>query len=151
MEIGKRAHLIAEHNGRTESSFIDALFAFQQLGVDVFAFGEYVTTEEKLFIDGIPEFPVCKEQDEEPLAPVNPKRPHIPGFLPDLPDGRTYKNTPIYQRRHVDNVSLRKEELNVRHSNEDALINLKNKIVGEMKVNYEDANDVSVQKEAKQE
>ena len=53
-----------------------------------------------------------------------------------IPDSRTYKSTPIYQKRHTNTISLRQEELKVRHCNEDALINLKNKINGEMKVNY---------------
>ncbi|BFU19551.1 bromodomain associated, putative [Entamoeba histolytica HM-1:IMSS-B] len=137
-EIGKKTHQISEHNGRTESSFIDLLFAMEQLGIDIFSFGDYVTKEDKLFIDGIPEFPVIKATDEIPIEKQhNEEKPYIPGFLPPLPDARTYKNTPIYQKRHTDGISLRKEELKVRHLNEDALINLKNKINGEMKVNYE--------------
>ncbi|ELP92075.1 hypothetical protein EIN_379420 [Entamoeba invadens IP1] len=142
-EIGKRTHEISEHNGRTQSTFIDMLFAMEQLGVDVFSFGEYVTREDKLFIDGIPEFPVVKQRPNVPLSEVDKERPYIPGFLPELPDPRTYKSTAIYQKRHVDYVSLRKEELKARHENEDALIGLKNKIVGDMKVNYEDAETLS--------
>ncbi|KAL7716165.1 Transcription initiation factor TFIID subunit 8 [Entamoeba marina] len=146
-KLEKKAHLVAEHNGRTQSSFIDLIFAMQQLGIDIFQFGQYVTKEEKLFIGGIPEFPVRKHQEPVPRAQIDPERPNIPGFLPDLPDARTYKNTPTYQKRHVDNVSLRKAELEVRHSNEDALINLKNKIVGDMKVNYGNAEEIQEMQE----
>ena len=136
-EIGKKIHEITEHNQRTKSSFIDLLFATQQLGIDIFDFNEYFNKEDKLFIGEIPEFPVKKEEQKIQIEEkFDKEKPHIPGFLPDLPDSRTYKSTPIYQKRHTNTISLRQEELKVRHCNEDALINLKNKINGEMKVNY---------------
>ena len=141
-EIGKRTNLIAEHNRRTHSSFIDMLFAFQHLGVDIFSFGSYVTKEDKLFIEGVPEFPVRSVAEPVKPAPENPERPYIPGFLPDLPETRTYKKTAIYQKRHVNNAELRNAELEVRHNTEESLIDLKNKVSGDMKVNYKEIDEL---------
>ena len=116
-QIARKTKEITEHNRRTQSNFLDLMLSMDILDIDITKIGEYISKEDIPFIDNVPIFPVLNDnvaninQDDSISGVYDKENPHIPAFLPEFPDSRTYKNNVLYQKRQPRHVTVKKDEL----------------------------------------
>jgi len=159
-EIGYRSHWKSELACRTESNFHDARAVLKEMGVsldDLYTFA--ALSDEIPFAKPVPAFPMRKTtpqtkqteaKEQTTTSQHNGKEtdsslpPHIPKFLPPLPEPHTYVHTPVYDERVSDARVIKKRKSKEKRQVETSLAKLNEKLGNKPIINYDTARKTKV-------
>lgn len=104
-EVGAGSHHYAELAGRSETNPIDVALALNDMSTGVAQLRDFVRhSQEVPFEQSISAFPLRKQSRPAPtfMERGEAPPPHIPPWLPALPDRHTYVATPVYPGHEKD-------------------------------------------------
>ncbi|XP_065320332.1 transcription initiation factor TFIID subunit 8-like isoform X1 [Gordionus sp. m RMFG-2023] len=102
IETGRLSRNFAEHACRTKPVFADVLLALVEMGIDVMGIPEFTLKEGNKIV-----LPPLQHQNKPADLKTLKSGPrehfsYIPEYFPELPDKRTYINTPVNNSENAD-------------------------------------------------
>ncbi|MCO5606453.1 hypothetical protein L7F22_060641 [Adiantum nelumboides] len=145
-DTGKASQFYANLAGRSQSNALDVLCAVEDVNEGVLTHAHRATatsdtplelkrfvecSEEVTFCKPLPHFPILKKQAPIPsFSQVGEKPPggHIPPWLPAFPDVHTYKSTPFWNERKVDQRVDKLQQAKQRRKAAQSLVSLHSRL-----------------------
>ncbi|KAL4452607.1 hypothetical protein ABPG75_008269 [Micractinium tetrahymenae] len=128
-EAGAGSHHYAELAGRSETNPVDVTLVLNNMGTNIAQLRDF----EVPFEATISAFPLRKKSRPPPtfLDRGEAPPPHIPAWLPALPDKHTYKATPVYPGHEQDPQKRQMQLTEQRQQAETALVRLQARLAAD--------------------
>lgn len=121
VELGRSARAFCELAGRVEPVSADIVLALVEMGIPVSGLREYSMRSSRVTVSA-PSLTVTAKQTAI-LHTGNKKRhpPHVPDYLPEMPDSHSYIRTPTHRQPVTDYESVREKAASQKRDVERAL------------------------------